>query len=129
MQNRLIELNEDNIKAEDEILLEENNYYNVQYECWFDVDKYFGTNTNDDEDTWINFYVNFYPKLVDDNVIWTLKPVVILNGKDTCEELDWKLTQEEETLLLMLASKHCVDECGLTLTELYFSDVQDGCFY
>ena len=88
-------------------------HLNFAWECWFDVDAVFGTNTKDDDGTWINFYTNWYPD-------GTVDAFYFVESDDKIDEFDYSLTEEETAALLDKMEKHCVRYTGgYTLSELF----------
>lgn len=81
----------------------------------FDVDKYFGTTTKKDN-TWISF-----------DVCWTPNGSVhaeyrLRSFDDCCKCLvDWRLTEEEQEIILDKMEEYCMQEAGKTLQELWDS--------
>lgn len=87
-------------------------------ECWFDVDKYFGTDTRDDDDTWINFYI-FYHRKED-----KITAEYTIDRPDNPEYLEWELTSEEQKFLREKLDEFCMSDENLHLTE-YFDKFVD----
>ena len=85
---REINLTKENICFANKISVEDNV---IAAECTllFDVDKYFGTETEDDEDVWINFYVFWSPDTDKYKALYTI------NSPDGNEEFAWDLTDED----------------------------------
>lgn len=90
---REINLLDQEINCYDDIqYIEENDSLSFAWETWFEVDKYFGTNTREYDDRWVNFYTNWFE-----------------NGDVRgCYEVDtdlgttfhnWELTDEEKKFL------------------------------
>lgn len=77
-------------------------WISVGYEIGFDVDEYFGTNTNSDSDIWVSFWTYYYK---DGHV-----EAVYAVGSDTSYEYDtydWKLTDKEQLFFLKLMQNYC----------------------
>lgn len=89
----------------------ENDNINVQYELWFDVNKYFGTNT-EETDSWINFYTYWYPD-------GSISAVYEIDYPDTVESHDWELTEDEKEFFRNKMEEYCKKECDSTLADLY----------
>lgn len=53
------ELEKDDIGIDPDIEASDPNLITAYVETWFDVDKKFGTNTNDDDDRWVNLYAEY----------------------------------------------------------------------
>ena len=63
------------------------------WELWFDADKYFGTNTSELEDSWINFYTYYSPEK-DKVSAW-----YVVDTPDSQDEFYLELTRDEEQFL------------------------------
>lgn len=81
-------------------IIEENDCLSFTYELWFDVDRYFGTNTIDDDGTWINFYTYFYPETEQVEAVMCITMVV------TSEIYSWQLIDDEKNFLLELMKSY-----------------------
>lgn len=84
---------------------------NITYELWFDVNKYFGTNTRE-TNSWINFYT-FYNE--DGSITATYE----IDYPDHTEEVDWKLTEEEKAFFKGMMQSYCNCKCGCSLSDLW----------
>lgn len=69
-------------------------------ECWFDVDKYFGTNTKDEDDTWINFYVMW------NRVTDVISAIYFIDTNGSSEQYDWPLTVDEEKMFRKMMEEY-----------------------
>lgn len=78
---------------------------NFYWETWFDVDRYFGTETADNDSAWVNMYSDY------DYNTDTLTSYLYLDKDEGDERLDFVFTDEEEAFL----RKRIEDalECGL----------------
>lgn len=114
---RQIELKADDIKAIDPMF--DGDGINFYLETWFDVDKYFGTETEDDEDVWINFYVFWNPDKD------TYKALYTINGPDKEEEFAWDLTDEDIQVIKSAIEDYAKAEYGdiSGLIEDYHNDI------
>jgi len=109
---REINLTKENICFANKISVEDNV---IAAECTllFDVDKYFGTTIKKDN-TWISF-----------DVCWTPNGSVhaeyrLRSFDDCCKRLvDWRLTEEEQEIILDKMEEYCMQETGKTLQELW----------
>ena len=100
---KLENLTNDEFYTYDEILVEDD-HMNFVWELWFDVDKYFGTNSRE-TDCWLNFYTNWY----DDGHITACYVIDYPNGDIKDEK--WILTPEE-TEFIRKKMTNRVKECG-----------------
>ena len=60
---RLIDITKEKVNCCDELIVDtEKGTVEALYELWCDVDRYFGTDTRDNDSTWIDFstWINFY---------------------------------------------------------------------
>lgn len=111
---REINLTKENICFANKISVEDNV---IAAECTllFDVDKYFRTTIKKDN-TWISF-----------DVCWTPNGSVhaeyrLRSFDDCCKRLvDWRLTEEEQEIILDKMEEYCMQETGKTLQELWDS--------
>lgn len=110
---REINIIKENIRCCDEICVEDN-AISATYELWFDVDKYFGTDTRDRDDAWINFYTYWRPNGL-------ISAEYYLDTDDDCKVFAWDLTEEEQKFFLDKMEKYCKETTGKTLQELWES--------
>lgn len=85
---------------------------NIEYELWFNVDRYFGTNIHGNDSAWVNFYTYWNPN----GNVWAVYEV------DTDKDVtsyDWELTEEEKTFFLKKMEEYCQRKEGKTLKELW----------
>lgn len=80
------------------------------YEMWFDVDKYFGTDTRN-SDNWINFYTIYHSN----GEITAAYTVVSDDGSDTYE---WELTDMEKAFFIGMMKSYCQGKYGKNLVEM-----------
>ena len=111
MKARQIDITKEDVRCCDELMIE-TDHIEATYELWFDVDKYFGTETNNDDSTWINFYTAWYP----DN---TIKACYCIDGQQTSEYFDWELTDEEKEFFRQKMEDCCQACDGISLMELW----------
>ena len=96
---REIDLTKQQINPIDEVLMDKDKdgwYLNFLFETWFDVDAYFGTNTKENDDVWVNFYVNWYDKTDDLKAFYEVNSD---NGTIPYMQTTWDLTEEEKKFL------------------------------
>lgn len=101
---RQIELKADDIKAIDPEYY--NDGINFYLETWFDVDKYFGTETEDDENVWINFYVTWNPDTD------TYKASYTIVSPDEDKEFSWELIDEDIKAIKSAIEDYAKEEFG-----------------
>ena len=111
MKARQIDITKEDVRCCDNLVIE-GGYINATYELWFDVDKYFGTDTRDDESTWINFYTDWYPD-------GTIKASYDIDGDYETENFDWELTDEEKEFFRNKMENYCQQCAGISLMELW----------
>lgn len=90
----------------------ENDNINMQYELWFDIDEYFGTNTRENNSAWINFYTYWKP---DGDIC----AVYEIDTDDGVISYDWELTGEEKVFFLHKMEEYCKSKQEKTLKELW----------
>lgn len=107
-------LQEQDIQIGDELVVEsEGKCINASLETWFDVDEYFGTDTREKEDTWINLYADYYPSTKE------VKGMYVIDSPDNVEEFPWEFTKAEQDMILAKMEAYCKEQDGKTLDELY----------
>lgn len=111
MKARQIDITKQDIRCCDELMIEDD-CINATYELWFDVDKYFGTEINNIDSTWINFYTDWYPD-------GTIKAYYCIDGDTTSEYVDWKLTDEETEFFRNKMEENCQYYDEMSLMELW----------
>lgn len=113
MKERQIDITKQDIRCCDELVINSDNI-EAAYELWFDVDKYFGTDTKFDDNTWINFYTYWYP---DGDVL----AEYFIDSPEKCTVVEWVLTKEEKAFFLKLMEDYCQEKEGKTLAEFWES--------
>ena len=89
---RQIKLEEQNVNCIDEILVEDYGL-NFEWELWFDVDAYFGTETKGKDNIWVDFYTEWHRE---DN---SIRGVMVLDMDKDSIWTGWDLTQSEQDFL------------------------------
>lgn len=115
-KSRQIELNKDSIRLMDAEFEKEGISFYV--ETWFDVDKYFGTNTKDDENVWINMYLVWTPSTDKFKASYTI------NTPYGDEEFDWKLTDDEKKLFKSAIEDYARDFCENATLDEFVTDYE-----
>ena len=111
---RFINLLDQNIRCCDElIIVPEKKCININWETWFDVDMYFGTNTSNDEDAWVNFYTDWFPETD------TMVGIYVVDTDNSSTEYNWELTEAEQKFLKEKAESHCKEKYGCSLLDLW----------
>lgn len=83
-------------------------------ELWFDVDKYFGTKTRNEDGTWINAYIMYYPKTKE------IKGMYFVSyDNEPEEEHIWELTSNEQKMFKELMEEYSQKTSNKSLDELY----------
>ena len=110
---RQIDITTQSLNCIDEILYNEEDGLNFSYELWFDVDKYFGTNTKSYENSWINFYTNWLPN-------GTVSAYVVVdNQPDSYDSFEWELTKEEQEFFIKKMEDYCQSMYFQSLSDFY----------
>lgn len=79
----------------------DNGYLNVCIECWFDVDKKFGTDTYNDDRTWINLYANYNPFTQD------LQLHYLVDSDEASKQYEYEPTDTEWGLIINMIEEAC----------------------
>ena len=106
-------LKKKNVELEDPIFTDDSIQFYVA--TYFDVDKYFGTTIGDNEDCWINFYIDYYPLSDDIVATYTVNGDYESAGVGaTCDgcEMNWDLSAAEEAMFKDLISDYADYEFG-----------------
>lgn len=85
-------------------------------ECWFDVDKKFGLNTQGNDGLWVNLYGEYNPCANE------VKISYVINADDSTFEREYILTDTERELFVKLMEQACEQYTGMTCRELYITD-------
>ena len=83
------------------------------WELWMDVDKYFGTDTLNEDETWINFYT-YYHRDTD-----RITAEYTIDRPDNPEYKEWELTTEEEKYIREKLDEFCKEDADLPLKEYF----------
>ena len=89
-------------------------------EIYFDVDKKFDLNINDEDGTWLNMYAIFNP--FDD----TLKINCIISREDNEESFNYTPSESEAALIKQLITEKVYAECGLSPKEYCNQFIDNG---
>ncbi|MDD6483996.1 MAG: hypothetical protein PUF72_05415 [Clostridiales bacterium] len=84
---------------------------NIPYELWFEVDKYFGTDTKG-TDSCLDFYTFYHED-------GSVTAIYVVKGPDHTHTVDWELTKKEEIFFKEKMEEYCRCKCGCTLSELW----------
>ena len=104
------------IRCDGDIMVEADHIC-FSWECWFDVDRMFGTNTRDDDDKWVNFYTSWYPD-------GRVEAIYMEDSSSICHDHAYELSEKEKEALLEKMEAYCKQEEGLSLSELW-EEVQE----
>lgn len=85
-------------------------------ECWFDVDKKFGLNTQGNDGLWVNLYGEYNPCTNE------VKISYVINADDGTFEREYIPTDTERELFVKLMEQACEQYTGMTCRELYITD-------
>lgn len=81
------------IRCCDDVIRTDEDQLEFAWECWFDVDAYFGTNTQCSDDKWIDF-MTYWGRYDND-----ITAIYVIDGDDGLEQHEWVLTDEEKAYL------------------------------
>lgn len=88
-------------------------------ETLFDVDEKFGTNVNDDDDSWVNFYAEYFPESGE------LKCVYIIDKPQNNEEYEYIPSKAEKDLIVSMMEELCQKEEGCSLADFLINLQED----
>ena len=108
---REIDIIKEDIRCCDDFDVYPNDSINITCELWFDVDKYFGTDTHETS-SWINFYTFFHKD-------GRITAVYEIDCDDHTESFDWELTAEEECFFRNMMNKYCNNLYGCSVPALW----------
>lgn len=110
---RQIEIISENIKYTGELCMDlEKETIEAVWELWFDVDRYFGTDTDSDDETWINFYTCWHP---DGRVTAMYEN----DSEKTLKMFGWPLTDKEEEFFLLKMEEYALKKEHCSLEHLF----------
>ena len=116
---REIDITKESVNCCNELVVDtEREYIEAYYELWADVDRYFGTNTRDDDSSWINFYTYWHPDR-------HITASYYLEADDTSEEYDWPLTEKEQEFFRKKMEEYCQIMEHSSLKELYEEELKE----
>ncbi len=96
------------------LFTEDDKCINAEYECWFDVDKVFGTDTKGYDDRTVDFYTDYYPE---DGRMTATVVVKDSNGGDT--DYNYDLSDKEKEFLLDMMNKQAEKEGYDSLLDMW----------
>ena len=106
-----------------EVAYDDENSICAYLETWFDVDKKFGLNINDEEGTWLNMYATYNP--TED----TLKIDCLIESEDDEKSFVYEPTEQEAELIKGMITEKIRDVCEMTpeeFLEYYGDDISIG---
>ncbi len=80
-------------------------------ETWFDADKKFGTNVNNDCDSWVNFYAEYFPESRE------LKCEYFVDTPYDNKCYSYIPTEKEKELIVSLMEEYCQKEENMSISE------------
>ena len=111
-KQRQIDVTKEDVRCCDELIVGDEEI-NATYELWFDVDAYFGTDTRDDDSSWINFYTEWHPKTDDVTAYYVIDMI------ENPEEHEWPLTEKEKEFFREKMETFCQQADNCSLLELW----------
>ena len=111
MKTRQIDVTKEDIRCCDELMITDDSI-EATYELWFEVDKYFGTNTKNNDNAWINFYTYWHPD-------GTITSKYSVDDMPNYESFDWELTEEEVEFFRNKMENYCQQCDEMSLMELW----------
>lgn len=116
---REIDITKESVNCCNELIVDaEKGYIETYYELWADVDRYFGTNTRDDDSTWVNFYTYWHP---DGHITASY----YLEADDASDGYDWPLTEEEQEFFRKKMEEYCQFSEHASLQEVYHEELRE----
>lgn len=110
---RQIDIISENIKYTDELCVNlEKEIIEADWELWIDVDRYFGTDTGSDDETWINFYTYWHSN-------GRVTAVYEIDSEETSKVIDWPLTDKEEEFFLLKMEEYALKKEHCSLENLF----------
>lgn len=110
---RQIDIISENIKYTDELCVDlEKEIIEADWELWIDVDRYFGTDTGSDDETWINFYTYWHSN-------GRVTAVYEIDSEETSKVIDWPLTDKEEEFFLLKMEEYALKKVHCSLENLF----------
>lgn len=85
---------------------------NTTYELWLDCDQYFGWQTRDIDDVWINFYTDWHPD-------GSVTASYIVEGDNVHFHEEWELTANEVSFFRDKMERYCQKLYKQTLMEFW----------
>lgn len=89
-------------------------------ETFFDVDKKFGTSVNDDENSWVNFYAEYFPESGE------LKCTYVIDRPQNSDEHEYIPSKTEKELIVSMLEEKCQKESGYSIKELLNSYTEES---
>ncbi len=90
-----------------------------QFKTCFDVDKKLGTNINDNCDSWVNFYAEYFPESRELNCEY------YVHKPNSFENHSYIPTEEERCLIIFAMEEYCQDNYGENILEFIQSEQED----
>lgn len=110
---RQIDIISENIKYTDELCVDlEKEIIEADWELWINVDRYFGTDTGSDDETWINFYTYWHSNE-------RVTAVYEIDSEETSKVIDWPLTDKEEEFFLLKMEEYALKKEHCSLENLF----------
>lgn len=110
---RQIDIISENIKYTDELCVDlEKEIIEADWELWINVDRYFGTDTGSDDETWINFYTYWHSN-------GRVTAVYEIDSEETSKVIDWPLTDKEEEFFLLKMEEYALKKVHCSLENLF----------
>ena len=107
-----MEITRDMIRIDDDFSVDDDQKIVTAYlETWFDVDKKFGTDVNDDDNAWVNFYADY--NVETDN----LTCFYLISHPNSCTDHEYKPTVAEAKIIKEMMQETCMKYHGCTLKE------------
>ena len=108
----MADLTEKDIEVCDLEINDDGDGISTYLETFFDVDEKFGTSVKDDENSWVNFYAEYFPKSD------ALKCIYVIDRTNSSEEHEYIPSPAEKRLIISKMEEVCRKESACTMEEL-----------
>lgn len=90
-----------------------------QFESIYDADEMFGTHINEEDDSWVNFYAEYFPESKE------LKCEYCVHTPTKEESCSYIPTEKEKQLIVFAMEEFCQDNYGENILEFIQSEQED----
>lgn len=116
---RTPEFSQDELSVIDIEINDDYNGVSCQFASIYDADEKFGTHINDENDSWVNFYAEYFPESEE------LKCEYYLCTPLVEESCPYSPTEEEKQLIIFAMEEFCQDNYGENIIEFIQSEQEE----